>query len=61
MSGASSAATQGQPTHSFPEGVIRDLTSKGFSRQQVIEELSKAGGNADQALVALLAKSFQMP
>ena len=59
--GPSSAATQARPTHSFPEDDIQRLTSNGFSRQQVIEELTKTGGNIDQALMALLAKSFQVP
>ena len=46
---------------SYPEADIKKLMDYGFSRQQVVEELTRAGGNVDQALAALFAKSFQMP
>ncbi|KAL3861945.1 hypothetical protein ACJMK2_007954 [Sinanodonta woodiana] len=46
---------------SFPEEVIQKLMKVGFSRNQVIEELTRANGDHDQALAALFAKSFTMP
>ena len=59
---ASSAPAAGAASQNkFPEADIKAITSNGFSRQQAIEELTKANGNAELALVALFAKSFQMP
>jgi len=45
----------------FPEPTIQRLMSVGFSRAQVIEELTRSSGDADQALASLFAKSFQLP
>ena len=45
----------------YPDEVIQRLTSHGFSRQEVLQELAAANGNVDQALAALFAKSFQLP
>lgn len=45
----------------FPEAIIQRLMSNGFSRSAVIQELTLANGNADQALASLFAKSFQLP
>jgi hypothetical protein len=45
----------------FAESDIQRLVGYGFSRQQVIDELTKSNGNVDQALASLFAKSFQMP
>ena len=62
-SGASTSSSSASQHSSspFPESDITKLTSQGFSRQQAVEELTKANGNVDQALVALLAKSFKLP
>jgi len=46
---------------SFPEATIQRLMSLGFARAQVIEELTRSNGDADQALASLFAKSFQLP
>ena len=54
-SGVSSRSSSTTP--SLPEADILKLTSEGFSRQQAIDELTKANGNVDQALAALFAKS----
>ena len=40
---------------------ILTITGNGFTREQAIEELTKANGDLDAALVALVAKSFKMP
>ena len=48
-------------TPSLPEADILTLISQGFSRQQATDELTKANGNVDQALAALLAKAFTFP
>ena len=40
---------------------ILTITGNGFTREQAIEELTKANGDLDSALVALVAKSFKMP
>ncbi|KAK3587325.1 hypothetical protein CHS0354_011307 [Potamilus streckersoni] len=57
---ARGGAASGGP-RTFPEDVIQKLMTYGFSRSQVIEELTRANGNYDQALAALFAKSFTMP
>ena len=49
------------PNSNYPEADVKKLMDYGFTRQQVIDELTRAGGNVDQALAALFAKSFQMP
>ena len=57
-------ASTSQPSSSagsFPANDVLKLTQHGFSQQQAIEALSKSAGNVDQALVSLLAKSFQVP
>ena len=40
---------------------VTRLTGYGFARHLVMEELRAAGGNVDQALAALFAKSFHVP
>ena len=60
-SAQSSQPKPSTPNSNYPEADVKKLMDYGFSRQQVIEELTKAGGNVDQALAALFAKSFQMP
>ena len=73
--GPSTSSTQAAPSQNTPKpastnpalpaGVtevnVKKITDQGFSRQQAIDELKKQNNNVDQALVALLAKSFQMP
>lgn len=49
------------PQQTFPDDAMVRLMSYGFERQQVLDELRRANGDADQALAALLAKSLQMP
>lgn len=49
------------PQQTFPDDAMVKLMSYGFERQQVLDELRRANGDADQALAALLAKSLQMP
>ncbi|XP_005106322.1 protein DDI1 homolog 2 [Aplysia californica] len=56
-SGASSSSGQSQ----FPEAVLSQLMSHGFSRQAVVDELKRSNGNVDQALASLFSKSFSMP
>ena len=43
----------------FKEEDIIRITSAGFSRQQAIEELSRAKGNVELALGSLLARSLK--
>ncbi|WAR14340.1 DDI2-like protein [Mya arenaria] len=45
----------------FPEHVIRNLVENGFSRHDVIRALTEANGDAQKALMALLARSLQFP
>jgi hypothetical protein len=45
----------------FTEADIQQLIGMGFPRTRVIEELTQADGNINQAIAALLAKSLQMP
>lgn len=54
------AATATAP-QTFPESDINKLTNYGFSRDQVVEELTKSNGNVDQATAALVAKSLSGP
>ncbi|XP_060066474.1 protein DDI1 homolog 2-like [Ylistrum balloti] len=58
--GASSSSSSSH-SRSFPEPVIKELMSNGFSRERVIEELSIAKGNKEAALLALIAKAFKVP
>ncbi|UJR34068.1 hypothetical protein I4U23_021478 [Adineta vaga] len=45
----------------FPEQSINELTKKGFTREQAIEELRSTNGDVMKALVALMAKSLSKP
>ncbi|RWS25028.1 protein DDI1 2-like isoform X3 [Leptotrombidium deliense] len=45
----------------YQEADIQELVKKGFQREAVVEELKRAKGDKNQALIALLAKSLQMP
>ena len=54
---ASSAGPAGG--QQFPEESIQRLVSAGFSRSAAIEELQRSNGNAELALISLLAKSIQ--
>ena len=45
---------------SFPESDILKITSNGFSRSEAIKELDKCNGDADKALVCLLARSLKI-
>ncbi|KAK3104875.1 hypothetical protein FSP39_012183 [Pinctada imbricata] len=60
-SSASSSGQNPSASNSYPEEIIQRLMSNGFSRDNVIRELNASNGNADQALAALFAKSFQLP
>ena len=59
-SSSSSSATPPKQAR-FPESDIAKLVNYGFNRHQVLEELTRANGNVDQALAALFAKSFVVP
>ncbi|RWS16342.1 protein DDI1 2-like protein [Dinothrombium tinctorium] len=52
---------QQKQTTTYPEAVIKELCGYGFSRENVIQELQRCGGNKEQALAALLTKGIQMP
>ncbi|CAF0932685.1 unnamed protein product [Adineta steineri] len=45
----------------FPEKSITEITKKGFTREQAIEELKLANGDIMKALVSLMAKSLAKP
>ncbi|CAF0964583.1 unnamed protein product [Adineta steineri] len=45
----------------FPEKSITEITKKGFTREQAIEELKLANGDVMKALVSLMAKSLAKP
>ncbi|XP_003383659.1 PREDICTED: desumoylating isopeptidase 1-like [Amphimedon queenslandica] len=47
-------------SQSFPESDILKITSKGFSRSEALKELDKCNGDADKALVCLLARSLKI-
>lgn len=53
----SSSATTSQSSQ-FPEADILQLTKKGYSRDQAINELTNANGDVNKALMALIVKSF---
>lgn len=55
------AATATGPIRTFPESDIIKLTNYGFTRDQVIEELTRSNGNVDQATAALFARSLAGP
>ena len=55
-SGNGSGGASGQQ---FAEPVLQRLMSNGFSREQVISELTLAHGDEQKALMSLLAKSLQ--
>ncbi len=58
---SSNKQTTQQQQHGQSDADIQRLVSQGFNRQQVIEELQRCGGNVEQALAALIAKSLQIP
>lgn len=58
--GPAPTARGGGGVQSFPESDILKITSKGFSRSEAIKELDKCNGNADKALVCLLARSLKI-
>ena len=43
---------------SFPDEDITRIVSSGFTRTEAIEELKKCNGDADKALVQLLARAL---
>ncbi|CAF4188374.1 unnamed protein product [Rotaria magnacalcarata] len=45
----------------FPEDSIKHITKGGFTREQAIEELKLANGDATKALVSLMTKSLSIP
>lgn len=47
------------PTDRFTETDIKELTSLGFTREQVISELRRFNGDKTQATAALFAKSLK--
>ncbi|CAF1274157.1 unnamed protein product [Adineta ricciae] len=49
------------PPSPFPERLINEITKKGFTREQAIEELKSTNGNVMKALVSLMAKSLGKP
>ena len=59
-SGGPAPTARGGGVQSFPESDILKITSKGFSRSEAIKELDKCNGNADKALVCLLARSLKI-
>lgn len=46
---------------SFPEPLVQELVSSGFSREKVIEQLTRFGGDKNKALAALLASGLTLP
>lgn len=46
------------PPSPFPERSINEITKKGFTREQAIEELKSTNGDVMKALVSLMAKSL---
>jgi len=63
VSSGTRPATQNSGTRpaAYSEADVRRLVEMGFSRSQVIDELTRSNGNVDLAIGALFAKSFQMP
>ncbi|CAD5122502.1 DgyrCDS10926 [Dimorphilus gyrociliatus] len=55
------SATATGPQRTFPESDINKITNYGFSRDQVIEELTRNHGNVDQAIATLFARSLAGP
>ncbi|CAF1427636.1 unnamed protein product [Adineta ricciae] len=49
------------PPSPFPERLINEITKKGFTREQAIEELKSTNGDVMKALVSLMAKSLGKP
>lgn len=47
------------PTDRFTETDIKELTSLGFTREQVVSELRRFNGDKTQATAALFAKSLK--
>ncbi len=58
---SSAAATPSPIPSPFPEKSIKEITKKGFTREQAIEELKLTNGDATKALVTLIAKSLGKP
>ncbi|NWZ87312.1 RSCA1 protein, partial [Poecile atricapillus] len=53
--------TGASPPPAFPEVDVDRILSAGFTPQEALQALEQAGGNADLALLILLAKSIVVP
>ncbi|XP_019396966.1 PREDICTED: regulatory solute carrier protein family 1 member 1 isoform X1 [Crocodylus porosus] len=49
------------PPSLFPAADINQILCAGFTLQEALEALERAGGNADLALLSLLAKNIRVP
>ncbi|NXF11381.1 RSCA1 protein, partial [Smithornis capensis] len=54
-------ATGAAPAPAFPAGDVDRILSAGFTPREALEALEQADGNADLALLILLAKSIVVP
>lgn len=53
--------TGASPPHAFPAAAVDRILGAGFTPQEALEALEQADGNADLALLILLAKSIVVP
>jgi len=58
---AASAAVPPPTPSPFAEKAIKEITKKGFTREQAIEELKLTNGDVTKALVTLMTKSLTNP
>ncbi|CAF0895114.1 unnamed protein product [Rotaria sordida] len=58
---AATASASSLTPSPFPEKDIKELTKKGFTREEAIEELKLTNGDVTRALVTLMAKSLGGP
>ncbi|KAM8796391.1 regulatory solute carrier protein family 1 member 1 [Eudromia elegans] len=59
--GSSEHTSVASPPPAFPEANINRILCAGFTMQEALEALEQADGNADLALLILLAKSIVVP
>ncbi|NXV51598.1 RSCA1 protein, partial [Uria aalge] len=59
--GYTSRTSGGSPPPAFPAADVNRILGAGFTMQEALEALERADGNADLALLILLAKSIVVP
>ncbi|XP_054705566.1 protein DDI1 homolog 2 isoform X1 [Grus americana] len=61
LAGSTGLTSGASPPHAFPAADVDRILGAGFTTREALEALERADGNADLALLILLAKSIVVP